>query len=138
MTFYLIWLAVGLIAVLPLLVFAEKLSDRGRLKLMGRSLIIAAIIYILFAWLWGNSNWMIIEIVGVILYGLFYWLAIRFSPYWLAAGWMLHPVWDVLLHLLGPGHEVVPAWYAVACVSFDIAAGIYILMRLPKSAIQQK
>ena len=45
---------------------------------------------------------------------------------WLSLGWLLHPVWDIAVHLFGPGHEVAPAGYAVACVSFDIAVAVYL------------
>ncbi|TKB43139.1 DUF6010 family protein [Thalassotalea mangrovi] len=49
---------------------------------------------------------------------------------WLALGWLLHPVWDIGLHLQGPGWHIVPPWYAVACVSFDILVAIYIVWRI--------
>ena len=52
------------------------------------------------------------------------------SPLWLAAGWALHPVWDVALHLVGPGHALGSIAYATACLTWDplvaavIAVGI--------------
>lgn len=127
--FYVAWLLLGLVAVLPLLKFAQGLSLNSTRKLLGRSLIIAALVYIGFALLWGTSEWLLIEVLGVAIYGLFYWAAIRYSIYWLAAGWFFHPLWDILLHLQGPGQDVAPPWYAVACASFDWAVAFYIVYR---------
>lgn len=128
--FFLLWFLVGGIAVLPLLHFANRLALDSMVKLLGRSLVIAALLYIAFALAWGNFTWLGIEVIGAMAYGSFYWLALRFSRFWLSLGWLLHPVWDLVLHLTGPGHEIVPAWYAVACVSFDIAVAAYIIYRL--------
>jgi len=124
--FYVSWLVIGAIAVVPLLIFAEKLPPRAMHKLLGRSLIIAAIIYIGFALIWGNTQWLLIEIIGVGAYAIFYWTSLKWGIIWLSLGWLLHPVWDIAVHLFGPGHEVAPAGYAVACVSFDIAVAVYL------------
>jgi len=53
-------------------------------------------------------------------------LGLRGSPYWLAAGWALHPLWDVGLHYIGPGHSFAPMTYAIACISFDLVVAAYI------------
>ncbi|MCW8964660.1 MAG: DUF6010 family protein, partial [Gammaproteobacteria bacterium] len=90
---------------------------------------IAAIFYVVFAIIWGNSKWLLIEAIGIPVYGLFVWAAIRYSSYWLSIGWLLHPVWDVVLHVLGPGNFVAPEWYAVGCITFDILVAIYIMFR---------
>ncbi|GAA5315140.1 MAG: hypothetical protein AseanaTS_03440 [Candidatus Pelagadaptatus aseana] len=128
--YFTLWFVLGLLFVAPLLLFAQRLRFKTMVKLMGRSLIIAALIYIGFALLWGNTEWLVIEVMGVALYGLFYWLALRHSALWLSLGWLLHPLWDVMLHMLGPGAHVVPDWYAIACVSFDLAAALYIVYRI--------
>lgn len=131
---YALWLALGIVAVMPLICFAEKLKYPTAIKLLGRSLIIAAIIYIGFAFVWGDTRWLLVEAVGVAAYGLFYWLAIKGGGLWLALGWLLHPVWDIAVHMAGPGVHVVPEWYALACVSFDFAVAIYIVRRVQKQA----
>ena len=48
----------------------------------------------------------------------------------LAVGWQLHSVWDVGLHLRGPGRHVAPDWYAIACVSFDVLLAVVIARRV--------
>ena len=124
-----IWLVIGVLAVIPLIAYAQRFSLNTTRKLLGRSLIIAAVIYVGFASVWGTTTWLAIEVLGIICYGLFYWLSIRNSILWLAAGWLFHPIWDIVIHLAGPGHFIVPEWYALACVSFDIAVAIYIVYR---------
>jgi hypothetical protein len=52
-------------------------------------------------------------------------LGLRGSPMWLAAGWALHPVWDIALHYFGPGRAVAPETYAIACLSYDLLVAAY-------------
>jgi hypothetical protein len=47
--------------------------------------------------------WMLVEIAQVIVIGALALLGLRGSPYWIAAGWALHPFWDVVVHYIGPG-----------------------------------
>src|SRR5688572_8250907 len=42
--------------------------------------------------------WILVELAQVIVIGALGLLGLRGSPYWIAAGWALHPVWDVLVH----------------------------------------
>jgi hypothetical protein len=72
--------------------------------------------------------WMLVELVQVVGFGTLALLGLRGSPYWLAAGWALHPFWDVVLHYVGPGHPFTPWTYAIACVSFDWLVALYIVI----------
>jgi hypothetical protein len=72
--------------------------------------------------------WMLVELAQVIVFGTLALLGLRGSPYWLAAGWALHPFWDVVLHYIGPGDSFTPWTYAIACISFDWAVAIYIVI----------
>ena len=125
-----LWLLLGLLAVSPLLGIVERTSLAATQKLLGISLVIAALVYVAFALWFGQPLWLLIEAMGLLIYGGFYWLARQFSWLWLAVGWLLHPLWDVVLHVLGPGQHITPAWYAIACVSFDFAVAIYIVYRV--------
>ena len=55
------------------------------------------------------------------------WLGLRRSPLWLAAGWALHPVWDIALHFFGPGRAFAPETYTIACLSYDLVVAGYIV-----------
>jgi hypothetical protein len=72
--------------------------------------------------------WMLVELAQVIVFGTLALLGLRGSPYWLAAGWALHPFWDVVLHYIGPGDSFTPWTYAIACISFDWVVAIYIVI----------
>lgn len=69
--------------------------------------------------------WMPIEISHIIAFGTMGLLGLRGSPHWIAAGWALHPVWDIGLHYIGPG-TFAPWTYAIACLSFDLVVAAYI------------
>ena len=128
--FYFVWFSLGVVLAIALLRFANRLKLHSMKHLLGLSLILASMIYIGFAVVWGSSAWVAMEALGVLIYSLFYWLSMKYSAIWLSLGWLLHPVWDVVLHLFGPGSHVAPEWYAVACLSFDIVVAAYIFHRV--------
>jgi hypothetical protein len=72
--------------------------------------------------------WILIELAQVVGFGTLALLGLRGSPYWIAAGWALHPVWDVVVHFIGPGQSFTPWTYAIACISFDWLVAIYIVI----------
>ena len=124
------WLVAGLIAGAGYIWFAGKGHAGRERKAYANGLLIAAVIYLLFAALAGDAVWFGVEALGVVVYGAFVWLGRRHSFHWVAAGWLLHPLWDVTLHMLGPGAHVVPDWYAIACVSFDVLLAAVIVGRV--------
>jgi len=91
---------------------------------------VAALIYVGFALVWGDAQWLAIEIAGVAASGMLLVAAGRAGFVLVALGWLLHPAWDLGLHLYGPGEHIVPQWYAVACVAFDLAVAGAIVCRL--------
>lgn len=125
-----VWLVVGLLAGAWYIWFASKSHVGRERKAYTNGLLIAAAIYPLFALLAGDLFWLGVEVIGIPAYGLFVWLGRRVSFYFVAAGWLLHPIWDVGLHLFGPGRHVVPDWYAIACVSFDVLLAVVIARRV--------
>src|SRR5215203_7270982 len=124
-------------AAVAVIVLAFLLSRFTR-DIVGRSLLviflfIAAGAYFGFATLGREvvdtqPIWMLVEIAQVIVFGTLALLGLRGSPYWIAAGWALHPFWDVVRHYIGPGHAFTPWTYAIACVSFDWLVAIYIVI----------
>jgi hypothetical protein len=72
--------------------------------------------------------WTLVELAQVIVFGTLGLLGLRGSPYWIAAGWALHPFWDVVLHYVGPGSSFTPWTYAIACISFDWLVAAYIVI----------
>ena len=123
------WLLIGLISGACYLYWARSLPAALELRVLTAGLLVAALIYVGFATIRGNPDWILIELVGVAIYGVCAFLTYRISPFWLAAGWGFHPAWDVLLHLSGAGQTIAPYWYVIACISFDLLVAVYIVQR---------
>jgi hypothetical protein len=127
----------AIFATVAVIVPAFLLSRFTR-DIIGRSvlvifLVIAAGAYFGFATvgrdLVGSDQvWILVELAQAVVFGAIGLLGLRGSPYWIAAGWALHPFWDVVLHYMGPGHLFTPWTYAIACVSFDWLVAIYIVI----------
>ena len=123
----------GAINALALVIVAYLLS-RSVGEIYGRALlaivlVIAGGAYVGFA-VAGNASglWFLAELVQAVALGAFALLGLRGSPYWLAAGWAIHPLWDVVLHYLGAGHAFAPEAWAISCVSFDLLVAAYIAL----------
>jgi hypothetical protein len=121
----------GAVGAVALIVIASLLSRFTR-DIVGRSLLViflftAAGAYFGFAIAAGAGPiWTLVELAQVIIFGTVALLGLRGSPAWLAAGWALHPLWDVWLHYIGPGRSFAPMTYAIACISFDLVVAAYI------------
>jgi hypothetical protein len=129
--FIFILLREGAIGGAVLVVIAFLLSRFTR-EIYGRALLAiflfaAAGAYFGFAVLAGAGPvWTLVELVGVIVFGAMALLGLRDSAWWLALGWALHPLWDVVLHYLGPGSSFASQPYAIVCVTFDWVVAAYI------------
>src|SRR5215216_3088656 len=109
--------------IVPAFLLSRFTRDIVGLSVLVIFVFIAAGVYFGFATsgrkvLGTGQVWMLVELVQVVGFGTLALLGLRGSPYWLAAGWALHPFWDVALHYVGPGHPFTPWTYAIACVSF--------------------
>ncbi len=122
----------GMIAA-AILVFVAHKKDISFWRL---ALIIAALIYVGFALVGKQWDWLPIEFGGVLLYSFLVFLSFRFSILFLSLGWSLHVVWDLGLHFGGhPGY--VPEWYPGACLGFDLMiAGYLFCCFLKKGKVQ--
>ena len=96
---------------------------------MALALLIAAFIYVLFALVTFNKLFIIIEVVGLLFFLMFIWMAYHYSYWFIALGWLLHIVWDIGVH---PDETApyVPQWYAWTCVGFDAIVAIYLMVLL--------
>jgi hypothetical protein len=117
--------ALGLVIIAYLLSrFVGEIYGRALLAIM---LVVAGGAYVGFA-VAGNAGglWFLAELVQALILGALALLGLRGSPYWLAGGWAIHPIWDVLLHYLGAGHTFAPEAWTIACASFDLLVAAYI------------
>lgn len=132
-SYFLLFFILGLLLPIPWIAWLHRFDDRRVTIGIGMGLLVAALIYIGFALYQGDGSWLMVECIGVAFYGLCAWLALRNSMIWLAVGWGLHPVWDAALHWFGPGAHIVPPWYAIACLSFDLTVALYVVLRVNQS-----
>jgi len=121
----LLWLGLGVVSAWGFVV-STRYSRLGERKSLALGLVVAALIYLGFVLYSGESlRWIVIESIGVVACLLMARAGVRGSSLWLAAGWALHPLWD-LFHYFGPGAKFTPSWYPLACLSFDLYVARYI------------
>lgn len=121
------WLLLGFLLGLAFVHVAGRQAQNGRL-LLAIGIVVGAWIYVALA-IAGKSDirWLTTEIMGAAIFTAIAWAGIRYSIWWLVAGWATHVVWDVGLHLIGDGSEFTGSWYPLLCVAFDLVVAIYIL-----------
>lgn len=119
----------GLIAGAILYPFRNR--DEGQFKkFFAGSLIIAALIYVAFAGFGLSSgssttNWLIVQLVGVLIYSFFAYAGVKIAAWFVAIGWAAHVFWDIGLHWLA-NVSFVPEFYPPLCIGFDLVFAIYI------------
>lgn len=106
--------------------FASDLAGR---TLLATVLFAAAGAYLGFAFAGTTSRvWLLIELLQAIAFGVLGLAGWKGPAKWLALGWALHPIWDFVLHYVGPGRTFTPLAYPIACLSFDWIVAAYILI----------
>lgn len=123
----------GLVLSVIAFVLSRFVNDLAGRTLLATVLFAAAGAYFGFAFNESTPRiWILIELLQVIAFGTLGLYGWRGSPYWLALGYLLHPLWDFGVHHIGPGWTFAPLPYVIACISFDwvVAAYIFIAYRL--------
>ena len=123
-------LLAGVVGGVAFVGLAHALPRRTRGILIA-GLFVAALFYVYFAMTARASpTWLAVELAGVALYGGMALRGRRGSLCWIAAGWALHPLWDIALHYVGPGRAFAPAWYATLCLTWDLVVAIAVAGRV--------
>jgi hypothetical protein len=123
-------LALGLLAAAGFIGLALRGSPQFEQKAYGVGLLVAALVCAGFALVWGDAQWLVIALAGVAICCVLQVAAGDAGFVLVALGWRLHPAGDLGLHLYGQGEHIVPHWYAVACVAFDLTVAGAIAYRL--------
>lgn len=121
----LVELAIGIILAELTILIIQALSPAIHQKFYAIALITAALIYVGFSSLSKNTAWIFTELLGVIIFSIIAFAGIKFSSWFLAMGWLIHPAWDLLIdnHNLT---KFVPQWYPIVCIGYDILMASYI------------
>lgn len=124
---------IGVLLAAAVIFYYRRLSEQAFKKFFSLTLIVAALIYVVFA-IYGaligvaGVNWFLVELGGVLIYSVFSYLGVRTNPMFLAIGWATHVVWDVALHL-GNKADFVPHFYPGLCIGFDLAFAAFIVYK---------
>jgi hypothetical protein len=117
-------LPLGLVSAWGYVVYARRFGER-ELQVLASGLVIAALIYVIAALVAGATEVVLLELAGVAVFGLFAALGLRKASVWLAVGWALHVIWDLAAQLAD--EPVLPLWYAIACLAFDLVVAAAIV-----------
>jgi hypothetical protein len=119
----------GLVVSLLAFVLSRFVRDIAGRTLLATVLFAAAGAYFGFAFNGFTARyWVLIELLQVVAFGVLGLHGWRGSPYWLALGYVLHPLWDFGVHHLGPGRTFAPLPYVISCISFDWVVAAYIVI----------
>ncbi|MBY6243889.1 hypothetical protein [Methylosinus sp. Sm6] len=117
--------------VLVLARLSARWPQLGSRRALGYALVATAALYVGLAFASDNVKaWFGIEMTGFAIFGSFGLLGIVGSPWWLVAGFALHPLWHVQFHYLGTGAVFTPAWFALGLSGFDAAIALYVIVAL--------
>lgn len=114
----------GALLALPFCLFARR--RRNPASTYAAGLVIAALIYVVFALTRGGGPALYLELGGVALFTLVALAGMRWSLLCLSGGWLFHVAWDLALHPVDfSGYA--PWWYPVLCIGFDLFVAGFIL-----------
>lgn len=119
------YIVIGMITAGALLFYLRNKKPDRQLRYLAIALGLVSAIYLVFALVDGNKIWLTVEVVGLLLFLLFIWMAFHYSYWFVVLGWALHIVWDVGVHPQETA-PYVPYWYAWLCVGFDALVAIYL------------
>jgi hypothetical protein len=117
----------GALPAMGLIALAGRGGEPGERRLYAGALLAAAAVYLVPALTDGGAADIVVESAGVVLFGATALMALANGAVWLSVGWFLHAVWDIVRQT-GPD-PLLHAWYAQACLGFDLAIAAAILRR---------
>jgi hypothetical protein len=103
--------------------------------ILAYGLIATAFVYVALSGRSENPTvWLGFEMTGVAIFGSAAMLSIIGSPWWLVAGYALHPAWVIVFHYIGTGSEFVPKEYSLANAGFDATLAAYVAFHILQNA----
>jgi hypothetical protein len=133
-----IGLVIGFIIAIPCTIMPVRrfMSLSGEKIFFSLTLVPIALIYIGFAYYYGNLSALHAELVGLIIFTFLALLAQFMASWILVYAYIAHGLWDLL-------HEVfvaeigsaipwteIPAGYAVFCLAYDLIIAVYVYKRM--------
>ena len=121
----------GAVLALPYVSYARR--SRRPPAVFAIGLIVAAAVYVGLALFAANTRALVVETGGLLLFAALAAAGVRWSSHLLAAAWLGHVAWDLLLHPV-QSSGYAPWWYPALCIGFDIfVAGFIAAQRIRES-----
>ncbi len=114
----------GLVAAIVFVVVAGRFSDEARRRLLAIGLGVAAGVYVVFAVVSGGGQWVTVEILVAVAFGMMAFTTAK-SHLLLGVAWALHAGWDTI-HMAFMKSVIAPIWYPTFCIAFDVAVSVYL------------
>lgn len=119
-----IFAAVGVVFALGLLAFC-RWSGAAVARIAAYALIALSFLYVGFAFRADEPGpWVGVEMTGVAVFGSLAGMSIIGSPWWVAAGFALHPFYAIYFHYIGAASQFAPAPFVIANAGFDVAIAL--------------
>ena len=90
-------------------------------------LILCGIGFLYVGFTWTDMMSLIITALQAILFLLLAYFGIKRNFYFLAAGYFIHGLWDIVYNFLRLP-DLIPPHYDLFCLSIDFTIGIYLVM----------
>jgi hypothetical protein len=117
----------GVLTALTLLYLRRKIRG-GDMERASLALFLGGmpLIYVSSWFIAPQPGWLVIEIVGVVVFGALAVLGYFKSSWFLAGGIAAHGVFWDLWHV--HRQSFVPDWYAIGCMAVDVMLGLYVAL----------
>lgn len=119
------WFLFGIVSSAFTVWFGRKQSLFSETVFWRNTLIIIALIYLIFVAIDGRLNTLFIELAGMALFIGLAWAGYTRSLWFLVAGLLAHGLWD-WAHQPDLLTGYVPLWYREACITYDFFAAGYL------------
>ena len=117
----------GIVQASAFALLVRTAGARLAIRLHALLLLVAPLLYVLFAVRHAAWDGLLLELAGTAVFGgLALAGLLRRSTALIALGWALHPLWDVALHTTGMGAAYTPESYVAVCLGFDLALAVVI------------
>lgn len=113
--------SIGIISI----VLINLLTKTHRLIYYG--LVLSGIGFLYVGYTWKDTSQLVITIIQAFAFVLFAFYGVTRSIYILAAGYLLHGLWDVVYNFLTTV-QLVPPHYDIFCFTIDFIMGGYLLI----------
>lgn len=121
-----IFAAVGLVFALGLMALC-RWSGAPAQRIAAYALIALSFLYVGFAFRAEEPGpWVGVEMTGVAVFGTLAGMSIIGAPWWVVAGFALHPFYAIYFHYIGAGSQFAPAPFVIANAAFDVLTALFV------------